>query len=283
MSDAPIGIIGLGLMGSAMAARLNAAGFPVLGHDVDPARAAVFGMTYRASVAMLAAETRLLLLAVYDEAQARDVLHQLDGPHTVACITTCTPEGATMLAVRAAARGVTLLEFPISGTSAQLMGGEAVGLLAGDAAAAEAALPVLHALCPRITRFGRVGDAARAKLAINLVLQVNRAALAEGMALAERLGLDALDFLDAARASAAYSQVMDTKGVRMAGADYTPQSRIAQTLKDAEMIQATAGAAGLALPLHAAQAELLRGTIALLGPDVDPAAVIAPLRAGRTA
>ena len=123
-----------------------------------------------------------------------------------------------------------------------------------------------------------IGDASRAKLAINLILQNNRAALAEGIVLAERMGLDGQTFLAAARESAAYSRVMDTKGEKMLSRDFRPQSHISQTLKDAELILQEAERRGLDLPVTEAQAELLRTAIAIEGPDSDSAAIIEAIR-----
>ena len=108
-----------------------------------------------------------------------------------------------------------------------------------------------------------------------------RAALAEGLAFAESLGLDGASFLATARQSAAYSRVMDSKGPKMLARDFSPQSHIAQTLKDAELILLEAGRHGLPLPLTSVQAELLRKAIALEGPDCDSAAVIEAVRAGQ--
>jgi 3-hydroxyisobutyrate dehydrogenase-like beta-hydroxyacid dehydrogenase len=127
-------------------------------------------------------------------------------------------------------------------------------------------------------RVGKIGDASRTKLAINLILQSNRAALAEGIVFAERLRLDGHAFLAAARESAAYSRVMDSKGEKMLARDFRPQSHISQTLKDAELILEEANQRGLHLPMTSVQAGLLRAAIALEGPDSDSAAVIEAIR-----
>ena len=82
-----------------------------------------------------------------------------------------------------------------------------------------------------------MGNGSRAKLAVNLILGLNRAALAEGLALASGLGLDRVAFLEVARGSAAYSQVMDVKGELMARREYrNPQSRVDQSLKDFKLM-----------------------------------------------
>ena len=272
----PVGLAGLGLVGAALAARLLDAGFPVIGWDVDPARrSAPDGLV--TSPDFTACGT--LILAVYDEDQAEAVLAALPaGPETVLCVTTCAPARAVRLAALCAARGMAFLECPLSGTSAEIRAGTATGLLAGEDAAVARAASVLDVICPRRHRVGAPGDAARMKLAVNLVLQVNRAALAEGMVLAERLGLDPAAFLRVARDSAAASRVMETKGQRMLRRDYAPESRIGQTLKDAELILAAGIAAGQALPLAAAGAALLRAAVARHGADLDSSAVIEAVR-----
>jgi 3-hydroxyisobutyrate dehydrogenase-like beta-hydroxyacid dehydrogenase len=127
----------------------------------------------------------------------------------------------------------------------------------------------------------RIGDAARTKLAINLVLQNNRAALAEGIAFAESMGLDAPAFLASLRESAAYSRVMDTKAQKMLARDFSAQSHIAQTLKDAELILEEALRTKQHLPMTQVQAGLLRAAITLAGADADSAAIIEAIRPSR--
>ena len=125
---------------------------------------------------------------------------------------------------------------------------------------------------------GAIGDASRTKLALNLILQNNRAALAEGIVFAESLGLDPHLFLATARRSAAYSKVMDVKGAKMLMRDFAPQSHISQTLKDAELILGEAKRRNLRLPVTSAQANLLRAAIALCGSECDSSAIIEAIR-----
>jgi 3-hydroxyisobutyrate dehydrogenase-like beta-hydroxyacid dehydrogenase len=280
--DAPIGMIGLGLMGMALSMRLIDARIPLLGFDIDSVRCEILkanGGVVATSVRDLASRSPAIIIAVYDGEQVETLFGELEHQATLArpvviCTTTCAPDDVVRIAARAASAGLPFVEAPISGTSAEVRDGTATALVAGDAEAIEAAHALLGILCPRRVRVGIVGDASRTKLAINLVLQNNRAALAEGIAFAERLGLDGQAFLDAARASAAYSSVMDTKGLKMLKRDFRPQSHISQTLKDAELILEEARRRGLDLPVTAAQADLLRVAIALQGPDSDSCAVI---------
>jgi L-threonate 2-dehydrogenase len=281
----PVGVIGLGLMGSAFAARLSAAGMAVVGYDVDEARGRAFeaaGYGQAIAIGQMASHCRIVVIAVYDAGQVRVVLEQIaasDGealPLAI-CTTTCTPGEIAGIADFAASADIPLVEVPISGTSTELREGRATALVAGSPGAIGLAAAVLDAICADRVELGRLGDAARTKLAINLILQNNRAALAEGIVFAEKLGLDGEVFLNAARRSAAYSRVMDSKGEKMLLRDFTPQSHISQTLKDARLILHEAQRRDLRLPMTSAQAALLDTAILLAGPDSDSSAVIAAI------
>jgi 3-hydroxyisobutyrate dehydrogenase-like beta-hydroxyacid dehydrogenase len=283
-TEAPVGIIGLGLMGTALSERLIGADIPVIGFDVDFARCSKLREnrgTVAASVRELASRSPAIVVAVYSGAQAEalfaDIAHCHD-QQTVICITTCSPDEILRLATLAAHAGIAFVEAPISGTSAEARDGTATALIAGESDVIEAVGPLLDILCPRRTRAGQIGDASRTKLAINLILQNNRAALAEGIVFAERMGLDGSTFLATARQSAAYSRVMDTKGEKMLHRDFRPQSHLSQTLKDAELILEEATRRGLRLPVTETQADLLRAAIAIAGPDSDSSTIIEAIR-----
>jgi L-threonate 2-dehydrogenase len=234
-----VGMIGLGLMGTALAARLIDAGIPVIGFDIDPAKRKSFGGKPTASIEAVMSRCPTMVIAVFNAEQIGavfDACRNTGLADLVICATTCAPDEILRLSNRAAQLRLRFVEAPISGTSAEVRAGSAMALIAGETAAIDAAAAVLSILCPRQTRVGRPGDAARTKLAINLVLQNNRAALAEGIAFAESMGLDLPAFLATLCESAAYSRVMDTKGQKMLTRDFTAQSHIAQTLKDAELI-----------------------------------------------
>jgi putative dehydrogenase len=281
-----IGIIGLGLMGTAMAERLMDAGHGVIGYDLDPTRCEVLrtaGVSIAASARDVSRRCRILIVAVYNGAQVEATVENIasgagDERPVLLCTTTCSPEEILDIATRAAASGFGFVEAPISGTSAEVRTGAAACLMAGDPVTIASVRGVIDTLCPRAVLAGDIGDASRTKLAINLILQANRAALAEGIVFAERIGLDGSAFLRAAQASAAYSSVMDTKGDKMLIGDYRPQSRISQTLKDAELILAEAARHSLELPVTTAQTDLLRKAIHIVGGDSDSSAVIEAIR-----
>jgi 3-hydroxyisobutyrate dehydrogenase-like beta-hydroxyacid dehydrogenase len=282
-----VGVIGAGLMGTACAKRLIAAGFDVAGHDVDAAALAQFtatGARAAASLEALARTCRHIVVAVYDTAQVEEVIEGPRGllaalpadapPRTVVCVSTCDPQRIAALAARLPAARLRFVEAPVSGTSEQTARGEALGLIGGDPAAAEEIRGVLDAICPRRHHLGAAGNGARAKLAINLILGINRAALAEGLVFARRMGLDPARFLAVARDSAAYSQIMDVKGAKMVAEDFTPHGKIAQSAKDFSLMLGEAERLGQQLPLAGVYAQLMRGCIAHGEGDLDNSAVI---------
>ena len=287
-ADAPIGVIGLGLMGAAFAARLIDAGQAAVGFDIDRSRCdalKAMGGEVGGSVRNVGERCPTIVIAVYNAQQVEALLDELEGDGRNAplliCTTTCAPDEIIAIAAHAARAGLAFVEAPVSGTSTEARDGTATALLAGEANAIEAAQSVLAILCPKRLHVRRIGDASRTKLAINLILQINRTALAEGIVFAESLGLDATAFLDAARQSAAYSSVMDIKGAKMLARDFTPQSRIAQSVKDSELILREAKERNLHLPMTSVQMALLRAAIALEGPDCDSAAIIAAIDRAR--
>lgn len=270
-----VGIVGLGMMGSACATRLGGAGLSLTGYDVDPERRAAFagpGRTAAAALAALAA-CDVVVLAVFDTTQVEQVVEgdggllnaaQAAGRNPVVlCVSTCDPDRMAALAQRCTAAGLPFAEMPISGTSGTLARGEAVGLVAGAEADLQRATPVLEALCPTRHVLGAVGDGSRAKLAVNLVLGLNRSALAEGLVFARELGLDPMRFLDVLIGSAAYSRVMQVKGAMMATRHFEPlQGKVDQSLKDFHLILDQAAARGQALPFASVYAGLLEGCVA---------------------
>ena len=284
--NGPVGIIGLGLMGTALSERLIGAKIPVIGCDIEPARCETLkalGGLVATSVHELVCRSGTIVVAVYSGEQVEALFGELDSGASsawpiVICTTTCAPDEIARLAQRATSLGMPFVEAPISGTSAEVREGTATALVAGEIGVINRVGTLLRMICPRSICVGKIGNASRAKLAINLILHSNRAALAEGIVFAECLGLDGQAFLNAARESAAYSRVMDSKGDKMLARDFRPQSHISQTLKDAELILKEAQRQDLHLPMTLTQAGLLRTAIELKGPNSDSAAVIEAIR-----
>ncbi len=283
----PVGLIGIGLMGEVYARRLVAAGFSVIGFDVDPAKTErLSAIGARAGTfAEIAQNSEPIVLAVFNTEQVEDVVEHALLPAAsgkiVLCTSTCDPDRIAALAGRVADK-LRFLETPVSGTSEQVRAGDGVGLIGGDERIAEAAAPVLDALFPKRFHIGKAGDGSRAKLAINHILALNRLALAEGLVFAARMGLDPAAFLKVARSSAAASQVMDTKGPKMIAGEFLAEGRVRQSLKDARLMLDQARKRGQQSPLLQIHAQVLQACIDHGDGEADNSIVIEEIRRRRT-
>jgi len=117
---------------------------------------------------------------------------------------------------------------------------------------------VLAAFSRQSFHMGAAGSGNRMKLAMNLVLGLHRAVLAEGLAFARANGIDPHSALEVLKAGPAYSRVMDIKGEKMIARDFTPQARLSQHLKDVRLILEVGERCAAMLPLSAVHRELLR-------------------------
>ncbi len=121
---------------------------------------------------------------------------------------------------------------------------------------------------------GPCGSGARMKLVLNLVLGLNRAVLAEALGFASTNGISLDTALKVLKATPAYSRVMDTKGARMITANFTPEARLSQHLKDVRLIRSAGQRNGAFLPLSSLHEELLvKAEAQGLGP-LDNSAIV---------
>ena len=263
-SGQPLGLIGLGLLGGALAERALAGGVAVVGFDLDASRRASCeqsGGQVAASARDVAQACRQILLVLPHDGVTREVLRDIEpvlAPGTMILdATTGDPRSAELLALSLAERGVVYLDATISGSSAQARRGEALLMVGGPKEAFDQCEELFNVLATQTIHTGPCGSASKLKLVTNLVLGLNRAALAEGLVFASTLGLDGSKTLEVLKASAAYSRIMDTKGDKMLQRDFEPQARLSQHLKDVRLILEAAARAGQPLPLSEAHRELL--------------------------
>ncbi len=197
--------------------------------------------------------------------------------HIIDC-STGVPEQLEALAARLKARGIGFIEAPLSGSSQQIEAGNATLLLGGETAHLQQCEAVLASFGDKRNHVGGAGMGAKAKLATNLVLGLNRAVLAEGMVFAENMGITPAQFLALVLASPATSGAAEAKGRMMVEENFAPQSRIRQHLKDVDLMIRDAAANGHKLPLSETHAALMRAAIAAGDGDLDNAAIIRELR-----
>lgn len=288
----PVGLIGIGLVGTALAENLLARGFPVVGYDLDAGRRAELerrGGVAAASPAEAASRAPRVLLSLRDSATVLAVLDGLQGllradplPRFVIDTTTGDPETTEGIAARLAGHGIRYLDAPLAGSSDDIRARDAAFLVGtGTPEDFAACADLFHAITERAFPLGPPGSGARAKLVTNLVLGLNRLALAEGLVFGERLGIDPAELLALLKATSSYSRAMDIKGEKMLTGDFTPQARLAQHRKDVGIILATAEKRGQPLPLSQAHRDVLDRAIAAGDGDLDNSAVIRELRRQR--
>lgn len=281
-TDRRIGLIGLGLMGTAIADRLLASGYTPVLWNRTPEKATPFLERGALWSDNPLAECRRIIVSLYSSEVVAEVLaprvSAIRSGQIVVDTTTGDPEQSEVWDSQFAIQGACYLDAPISGSSEQTRRGEATVIVSGDRTAYEACHDLWPVLGGQVFHVGRSGNAARMKLVTNLVLGLNRAALAEGLVFADGLGLDGETTLQVLRGSPAYSRQMDSKGRKMLDRDYTPQARLSQHLKDVRLILQAAASQGLPLPLSTAHRQLLQVAEMLGWGDQDNSAVVEAVR-----
>jgi 3-hydroxyisobutyrate dehydrogenase-like beta-hydroxyacid dehydrogenase len=283
MNDRIIGVIGLGLMGTAITERLLEHGYRVLvwnrnrdeGTPSVQARGAVWSDDP-------IADCDRVIISLYSSEVVGEVVSRMEGSLRAGQIlidtTTGEPAQTVALGERLASKGVQYLDAPISGSSEQTRRGEATVMVGGDRSAFEACADLWPVLGQKVFQIGGIGAAARMKLASNLVLGLNRAALAEGLAFAEAIGIDPAAALEVFKGSSAYSRAMDVKGPKMIAGDFRVQARLAQHLKDLKLMLDAAEAAGMAIPFAETHARLMEQAMAAGWGELDNSAIIKVLQ-----
>jgi 3-hydroxyisobutyrate dehydrogenase-like beta-hydroxyacid dehydrogenase len=282
-----VGLIGLGLLGSALAERLVSAGQRLVGWDIDPERVTALrergGGEIAASADEVFSTCPRVLLSLPSHREVADLIEaagrSLNRGLTIIDTTTGDPASTQELARMLGDRGITYMDATISGSSAQVRAGTVTLMVGGDADSFAASADIFASIGQRTFHTGPAGTGAKMKLVTNLVLGLNRAALAEGLAFAGSLDLDLTLSLAVMRGSAAYSRIMDTKGERMIHGDFAPDARLSQHLKDVRLIVDIGREAGLPMPLSAAHRALLEEAEAAGCGELDNSSIIKVLLA----
>ncbi len=284
-----VGFIGLGAMGRPMAANVARGGYELTVWRRDPSPPLALdapGATEAASPAELAAACAVVVLCVSD---GPDVLDVLFGPRALAdalapgslvidCSTT-SPAVAEDAAARLGARGVDFVDAPVTGGTEGAERGTLTVLVGGATAAVRAAEPVLATMGSRIVHLGPAGAGQRAKAVNQVILAGTYLAVAEGVVLALRTGLDPSAVVDALGTGAAGSWVLAHRAQRMIDDEYPLGFRLALHRKDLRIALELAAGAGASLPVAALAATLEDGLIAQGYGDEDNAALARAIRA----
>jgi 3-hydroxyisobutyrate dehydrogenase-like beta-hydroxyacid dehydrogenase len=274
----PVGVIGTGLFGTALAERLLADGFPVNVYNRTREKAdplLVLGAKWSDNPLR---ECRRIIFSVYTTEQVAQVIDQMHSglrPGQIILDTsTSDPRHTAALGNQLAEKGIEFLEAPFSGSSEQTRNHQATALVAGNEAAFDACDDLWDCLAAKTYYMGAWGNAIKMKLVTNLVLGLNRAVLAEGLVFAETAGLSREAALRALLNSPAYSRTMDAKGPKMVQGNFTPEARLSQHIKDVRLILAEAERGGASLPMSTIHLELLEQAEAAGFGELDNSAII---------
>ncbi len=282
-----IAIIGVGLLGSAVASRLLAGGFAVTGYDSRPEQLKALGPRgLRAASSLTEAATGadavFTILPSLETVEAAilgpgGLLAGLARSATLIQMSTISPTLTRRLGEAAASAGVGFLDAPMSGTSAMVERGDCTILAGGDASRIEACRPVFAAIAKRTVHVGPIGSASLAKLATNLLVALNTAAVAEALVLGVKGGLDPQALLDILKDSAAASKMVDVRGPLMVEHRFDPQMKLDLFLKDFRLMLEEAQRLGVALPLTSLTQQICTATVAAGRGGEDLAALITTL------
>ena len=243
-----VGLVGMGLMGQAFIKNMRERQFIVQGFDVDPARMdqlAEAGGHPADTPAAAAKGVDRVIVSVPTSDIARSVIFE-DGSGLAAGAeeglivmdtTTARPEDSERTAAELKEMGIRYLDSAVSGTSTMAQAGDLVVIAGGEEADFEACREAFAGFSRAAYYMGPSGSGARTKLIINLILAGNRLAMAEGMLLGEKAGLDSDNLLSVLQDGACSSKTMVDKGPKMINADYSQQGKVAISLKDSRLMQ----------------------------------------------
>ncbi len=234
------------------------------------------------SASEVAAGCRSIVLSLPDSGVVGSVLGEVEAglSDTRLFIDTTTgdPDDTVGCSKRLAEAGHDFLDASVGGSSKLLESGQAILMVGGDVDAFQRSSSILRAIGERVFHVGPAGAGIRMKLVFNLVLGLNRAVLAEGLAFASRYGLSVLQALEILEAGPSYSRAMDAKGRKMIARDFAPEARLSQHLKDVGLILAAGEGCGAQLPLSILHRQLLEQAESLGFGAADNSAIIESFR-----
>ena len=266
-----VGFVGLGLMGRPMALNLMKAGHKV--HVWSRRRESMqplldAGAGECASAAEVASRVEVVITMVAD---APDVEHVALGPQGVADgarpglifvdMSTIAPAAAQAIAAKLKARGIEMLDAPVSGGEIGAINANLTIMVGGDAAAFERVKPVFEAMGKTVSLIGASGAGQVAKACNQILTGVGVAAVAEAMNFAQKSGVDAAKVREALLGGFAYSRVLENHGQRMLDRNFKPGFKAWMHQKDLRIVMEEAHRLGLALPTSAATAQMLNAMV----------------------
>ena len=281
--DSTVGFVGLGAMGGPMAENLLKKGHKLVGYDIDMRKNARFGdlgAQIATGPAEVARRARIVISMVDTTAQAEQVIighgGVIDGAQAgdvVVSMSTIDPQAVQKFAVLLAAKGIEIIDAPVSGMIQGAIDGKLKSYVGGEAAALERARPVLESMTSEIRHIGVLGQGIMMKLVNNMLAQAGRVLVVEAMVMGAKAGLDPKMMIDVIGSTSGNSFIFGQSAPRMLSRDFTG-IRMDITIKDLEL--ETQVAKSLLVPVFmatVAQQVYQMGKAAGYGSE-DPTAVV---------
>ncbi|MBB4663498.1 NAD(P)-dependent oxidoreductase [Conexibacter arvalis] len=280
-----VGFIGLGIMGSRMAACVRRAGHPVLVWNRTRATAEAWAAEHGGEVADTPADVAVrcdvVVTIVVDGAQVEQVIFGPGGLAEAAreglhCIdmSTIAPAEARALAERLAQHGARFLDAPVTGSAPKAADGTLTIMVGGEPADVERVRPVLDAMGETIVHVGPVGHGQTVKVLSNALAAANVTALAQALLIGKRAGVDLERMVEVLPRSAGGSRMVELKAQPMLDHDFAPLFKLEHMLKDAGLALDAARELGVPFPAAAQARELLSAGVGRGLGEQDFAAVV---------
>lgn len=281
-----VGFLGLGIMGSRMAANVAAAGHPLTVWTRSEGKAERWaaehpGTTAAATPAEVAANSQIVLSMVVDGAQVESVLCEPGGVRDEAregllCVdmSTIAPTDTRRIAARLSEAGVAMIDAPVTGSAPRAQAGTLTIMAGGERAHFERAEPLLQAMGELIVHVGALGHGSMLKLINNSLGAANAAAVAQALILADATGIDLDALVQVTQSGSGASAQLQMKAAPMREHDYTPLFKTDHLLKDVRLCLEEAQAAGVPFPAAAHARDLLAAAAGRGHGQLDYASII---------
>ena len=276
-----VGVIGLGIMGGAIARNLRERGWRVIGVDVDAARRsalAAVGIEIAPDIGSLVRAVPVILLSLPIPQALESVTAQIAASNAperiVADLSTFAIDDKLAFEAAMRAAGHVALDCPLSGTGAQAVTRDLVVYASGDRSAVERCMPLFADFSKKTAFLGAFGNGSRMKFVANLLVAIHNVASAEAMVLAVKSGLDPKDVVDVIAPGAGGSRIFELRAPMMARDDYEPATmRVSTWDKDMHVIDDFARSLGVQTPCFDASKPVYDEALRMGLGDLDTAAV----------
>jgi len=284
-----VGFIGIGLMGSQMSRRILEAGYPLTVWNRKKEKAGALlsaGAKWADSPKALAQVSDVVITIVTDSAASEEVIcgrnGVLEGAHpglVLIDMGSIAPEMSRSIAERARAKGIPMLDAPVTGNPKVASEGK-LGIMAGGPKDTfEACLPVFEKLGVKIIHVGENGKGTTLKLINNLIMGVAIEAVAEALVLAAKAGIDPQKVLEITSVGGARTGAMETRGPRMIKHDFSPHFSVHNMHKDLSGALQLGEEVGVSLPATSISREMLRAAKSQGKGELDSCVVMTVIEA----